>query len=74
MKNGQNLKQIKVAIQSDLKERYVGDTAKLLQEAAFLDPRFKQLDYIDLLSLQVPSRIYPMVDISVATKVLKRMK
>ena len=44
--DGENLKQIKVAIQSDLKERYVGDTAKLLQEAAFLDPRFKQLNFL----------------------------
>ena len=44
--DSKNLKQIKVAIQSDLKERYVGDTAKLLQEAAFLDPRFKQLNFL----------------------------
>ena len=42
----ENLKQIKVAIQSDLQGRYVGDTAKLLQEAAFLDPRFKQLNFL----------------------------
>jgi len=41
-----NLKQMKEAIQSDLKERYIGDTAKLLQEAAFLDPRFKQLNFL----------------------------
>ena len=44
--DSKNLKQIKVAIQSDLKERSVGDTAKLLQEAAFLDPRFKQLNFL----------------------------
>ena len=44
--DSENLKQIKVAIQSDLKERYVGDTAKLLQEPAFLDPRFKQLNFL----------------------------
>ena len=35
-----------MAIQSDLKERYVGDTAKLLKEATFLDPRFKQLNFL----------------------------
>jgi len=44
--DSENLKQLKVAIQSDLKGRYVGDTAKLLQEVAFLDPRFKQLNFL----------------------------
>ena len=41
-----NWKQIKTAIQCDLKERYKGDTAKMLQEAAFLDPRFKHLNFL----------------------------
>ena len=44
--DSENSKQIKAAIQSDLKERYKGDTAKMLQEAAFLDPRFKHLNFL----------------------------
>ena len=44
--DSENSKQIKPAIQSDLKERYKGDTAKMLQEAAFLDPRFKHLNFL----------------------------
>ena len=44
--DSENSKQIKVAIQSDLKERYKWDTAKMLQEAAFLDPRFKHLNFL----------------------------
>jgi len=44
--NSENTKQVKVEIQLDLKGCYVGDTAKLLQEAAFLNPRFKQLNFL----------------------------
>ena len=41
----ENSKQVKYAIQSDLKENYKGDAARILQEAVFLDPRFKQLNF-----------------------------
>ena len=44
--DSENSKQIKAAIWSDLKECYKGDTAKMLQEAAFLDPRFKHLNFL----------------------------
>ena len=44
--DSENCKQIKTAIQSDLKEGYKEDTAKMLQEAAFLDPRFKHLNFL----------------------------
>lgn len=44
--DSENSKQIKAAIQSDLKEHYKGDTAKMLQEAAFLNPRFKHLNFL----------------------------
>ena len=42
----ENCKQIKTAIQSDIKECYKRHTAKTLQELAFLDPRFKNLNFL----------------------------
>ena len=44
--DSEDCEQIKTAIQSDLKEHYKGYTAKMLQEAAFLDPRFKHLNFL----------------------------
>ena len=41
-----NIQQIKTTIRSDLKVRYTGDSAKMLQEAAYLDPRFKHLNFL----------------------------
>ena len=45
--DSENSKQIKTAIHSDIKEHYKGDTTLLLQEVAFLDPRFKHLDILN---------------------------
>ena len=44
--DSENCKQIKTPVQSDQQEHYKGDTAKMLQEAGFLDPRFKHLNFL----------------------------
>lgn len=50
--DSENCKQIKTAIQSDLKERYKGDTTKMLQEAAFLDPDLNTLTFYPVMRKQ----------------------
>jgi len=44
--DGDNVRQIKSAIRSDLENRFEEDIAKMLQEAAFLDPTFKKLNFL----------------------------